>query len=113
MTNERDESDEHNESDERADRSGGIGGVVGAAPGPFAATVGGGRVGPKATVGDRRGDGEAVPVEIEGVGSGDSGGLETVRGPTRPSTGPETDGRKGKRVPVAEPIGPCGWSYQP
>ena len=42
VTHERDKSDEHNESDERnerADRSGGIGGVVGAALGPFAATV--------------------------------------------------------------------------
>ena len=74
---------ERDKSDERADRSGSIDGVVGAAPGPFAATVGRGRVGPKATVGDRRGDGEAVPVEIEGVGSGDSGGPEAGQGARR------------------------------
>ena len=72
-----------------SDRSGGIGGVVGAAPGPFAATVGRGRVGPKATVGDRRGDGEAVPVEIEGVGSGDSGGPEAGKGPDEAVDGTE------------------------
>ena len=76
---------ERDKSDERADRSGGIGGVVGAALGPFAATVGSAvgedRIGPKATIGNRRGDGEAVLVEIEGVGSGDSGGPEAGKGP--------------------------------